>query len=112
MVEMVAALVIFSIGVVAALEVYALCIRGSTTSLDVTRAGLLAQGVMEQTLATGDLTVGTESGELEGELPGAAWAREVQETDTTGLYQVSVTVTYEERGKQKSFELTTLTAQR
>ncbi len=55
---------------------------------------------------------GTESGELPGDLPGAAWAREVQETDTTGLYQVSVTVTYEERGKQKAFELTTLAAQR
>lgn len=112
MVEMVAALLIFSISVVAALEVYALCIRGSTASLDVTRAGLLAQGVMEQTLAEGNFLVGTESGELAGDLPGAAWAREVQESDTAGLYEVRVTVTYEERGKQEAFELTTLAAQR
>ncbi len=112
LVEMLVAMGIFSIGVVATLQVFAVCLRSTGISRDYTRASLLAQGLMEETLVAEDLTIGEESGELDDVFPGATWAREVIETETAGLYVVRVNVIWSDRGKERIFELTTLSAER
>jgi len=108
LVEMVAALLIFSVAVVALLQVLAACLRATGTCENHARAALLAQGLMEETLAEGDLAAGEESGDLDERLPGATWVRVVNETDTTDLYEIQVSLAWPERGRQREFELTTL----
>ena len=112
LVEMVTALVIFSVAVVATIEIFMMCLRSTGTSLNHTRAVFLAQGLIEETLGEGTVMAEEESGELDEGFPGAAWTREIVESDTAGLYEVRVTVTWEERDKERTFQLTTLAAER
>lgn len=112
LVEMVVALMIFGVGVLATMEVFALCLRSSATSVNHSRAVFLAQGLMDETLAEGELIAGEDNGELEEILPEGSWTREISETDTSALYEVRVTVAWLELGKERTFELTTLAAER
>ena len=112
LVEMVAALIIFSVGVVATLEVLTVCLRSAGTSRNYTRAVFLAQGLIEETVAEDDLVTGEDSGEFGEGFPDASWTREITDTDTTGLYQIRVSITWPERGKERAFELTTFAAER
>ena len=112
LVEMVAALLIFSVGVVGVLEVFSVCLRAGVTTQNYTRAGLMAQGVMEETLATGELVPGQESGDFGELFPDATYQLEVLETDLMDLYEVVVYVYWTERETEKSVELRTLAAVR
>ncbi len=112
LVEMVAALFIFSVSVLATLEVFAVCLRSTDMCLSRTRAAFLAQGLIEETVAEGILTSGEDSGEFGEGFSRATWTREITETDTTGLYELRVTVAWTDRGKERKFELTTLAAER
>jgi general secretion pathway protein I len=112
LVEMLVALVIFSVGVMATIEVLGLCLRSTGTSRDYTRAVFLAQELMERTLAEGVLTTGEESDQFGPEFPGAAWTRKIEESETAGLYELQVVVRWQDRGAERTFELTTLTAER
>ena len=112
MVEMVAALAIFSIGVVGTMEAFTVCLRSSGASLDRTRAVFLAQGLIEQAVAEELILAGEESGEFGSELPGGSWTLHVTETEADGLYQVEATVWWPGRGTEKQWTLTTLIADR
>ena len=57
------------------------------------------------------LEPGSEEGEF-GTDSRFTWASEVAETDTEGLYEIIVTVIWEERGREKSIELATYIADR
>ncbi len=112
LVEMIAALFIFSVAVVATLEVLTACLRAVGASEGYTRATLLAQGLMEETLAEDLIVAGEESGSFDERFPGAEWVRVVSETETSGLYEVQVKVSWPDRGRQQEFQLTTLAAER
>ena len=112
LVEMLAALTIFSVGVVSTLEVFTLCLHSAGTSLNCSRAALLAQGLVEEVMAEDSHLDDEEDGEFGYAFPDATWTREILETETSGLYEVTVTVTWPERGKERTFELTTLVADR
>jgi len=112
LVEMIAAMTIFGVGVLATMEIFNMNLRATAASRNYTRAVLLAQGVMEEALARGDLMAREESGEFTAVFPNATWTCEVSETDTEDLYEVRVSVTWPERGKEQSFELITLAAER
>ena len=112
LVEMVVALMIFSVSVVAVIEVFTLCLRATGTSLNHTRAVFLAQGLIEEAASEGTMMAGEESGEFGDGFPGATWTQEITESDTAGLYEVRVTVAWEERGTERTFELSTLAAER
>jgi general secretion pathway protein I len=55
------------------------------------------------------LEPGSEEGEF-GTGSRFTWASEVAETDTEGLYEIIVTVIWEERGRERSIELATYIA--
>ena len=112
LVEMVAALTIFSMGVLATMEIFVLCLRSTGTSANYSRAVFRAQAVMEETLIEGQLIPGEDYGELDEELPDGEWTRQIIETDAEGLYEIRVVVSWSEHGKDRAFELTTLAAER
>ena len=112
LVEMVVALFIFSVAVVAMMEVFTLCLRSTATSVNYSRAVFLAQGLTEESLAEGDPTVGEDDGEFDADLPDGTWTREITETDTAGLYELRVTVQWRDPERERAFELTTLAAER
>ena len=112
LVEMVVAVFIFSVGVVAMIEVFTLCLRSTATSVNYSRAVFLAQGLIEEALAEEELTAGEDSGESDEDLPEGTWTREITETDTDGLYELRVTVAWQDHEQERTFELTTLAAER
>ncbi len=112
LVEMVAAVAIFSVSVVATLEVFTLCVRATTASLNHSRAALLAQGLLEETLAQEEVIPGSEQGDFGEAFLNATWTLDVLETETEGLYEAQAVVSWPERGKDKTFALTTLMAER
>jgi hypothetical protein len=107
-VEMVAALAIFSTTAAAFLGVFATCLKGMDAARDRTRAVLLAQGLMEETLSGGVLAAGSSTGDFGEAFPNAVWALNVAETDIDELYEVRVTVGWAERGKDHTFDLVSL----
>jgi len=112
LVEMVAAVAIFSISVVATLEVFTLCVRSTTASVNHSRAALLSQGLLEETLAQDEVIPGSEQGDFAEAFPNATWTLDVTETETEGLYEARAVVSWPERGKDKTFSLTTFVAER
>jgi len=111
-VEMVAALTIFGVGVLGMLELFTTCLRSTSASLGHTHAVYLAQGLLEEVTVEGGLYATSDSGDFGNEYPRHSWTYEVEDTDQTGLMQVRVTVTWDERGREKEFVLTTLVAER
>jgi len=112
LVEMVAALTIFTTTVVALLGAVGLCVRSTAASDHHARACLLAQAVAEETLAESTLMPGQTEGDGGDAFPQATWTCEITETDTTSMYEAVVTVTWPERGRAKRFQLFTLAAER
>jgi len=112
LVEMIAALTIFSLGVLGTMEVFTTCLRSTSSSLGYTQAVFLAQQVLEETIAEGTLYPGDDSGDFGDDYPQHSWTCEIEETDQTGLMEVRVAVTWTERGREKEYALTTLVADR
>lgn len=112
LVEMVAALTIFGVGVLGMLELFTTCLRSTSASLGHTHAVYLAQGLLEEVMVEGGLYATSDSGDFGNEYPRHSWTYEIEDTDQTGLMQVRVTVTWDERGREKEFVLTTLVAER
>jgi prepilin-type N-terminal cleavage/methylation domain-containing protein len=112
LVEMIAALVIFSVGVLALMEVFTTCLHSTSHSLNSSQAAQLAQLAVEETIAMGDLYATADTGDFGPVFAPYSWSREIEDTDQLGLYKLQVTVTWEERGRQKQFTLTTFVAER
>ncbi len=112
LVEMLAALAIFGAGVLAAMELFAVCLQSTSDSLDYTRAVFLAQSLVEETIAEGASFTTSDSGNFGGNFPRHSWELEIEETDSPGLMMVHAVVTWTERGIEKQYELTTLVADR
>ena len=111
LVEMIAALTIFSVAALALMEVFAGGLHSASTTLHYTEAAFLAKQAAEEGRADGVLGEMSESGERSG-TPTYAWTRTTKATEIAGLHQMDVTVKWDERGKQKRFCLTTLVADR
>ena len=81
LVEMLAALIIFALGVMAVLEVVTASVRSTTATVGYTEAVFLAQQRIEETIATEALAPMTDSGDFGEAYPRHAWKREVEEVD-------------------------------
>ena len=112
LVEMIAALVIFSVGVLALMEVFTTCLQSTSASLGYTQAVHLAQQAMEERIAEGDFFATTDTGDFAPAFSAYSWRREMEETDQDGLYKLHVAVTWKERGREKQFTLTMFVAER
>jgi prepilin-type N-terminal cleavage/methylation domain-containing protein len=112
LVELVAAMAIFSMGVMACLELYSASLRTTTDAVLYTQAVFLAQGLMEETLADGYLIAGSDSGDFGTNYPDHTYEMEIEETEQTGLTQVTLVVQWTVRGKEKNYTLVSLCADR
>lgn len=110
--ELVAAMTIFSIGVMACVELYSISLRSTSDSLDYTQAVFLAQQMVEETIAEGMLTASTDSGDFGDAFPRHTYELEIENTDQDGLMMIRVIVLWTARNTEKQYELSTLYADR
>jgi prepilin-type N-terminal cleavage/methylation domain-containing protein len=110
--ELVAAMTIFSIGVMACVELYSISLRSTSDSLDYTQAVFLAQQMVEETIAEGLLTASTDSGDFGDAFPRHSYELEIENADQDGLMMIRVIVLWTSRTTEKQYELTTLYADR
>lgn len=110
--ELTLAVSIFSVSVVAVLELYGACLRSSSASLGYSKAVFLAQQLLEEEIADGGFTDTSDSGDFGGNFPTHTWSYDAEETEIEGLYQLHVVVNWTERGQSKAYELTTFAADR
>lgn len=94
LVEVLCALLILSAGVVGITESIALSLRWSGEAERVTRAQELAAGRIETIRTVGYLSEGEEEGQFD-EFPLYRFSQSVSETSQKGLYEVTVTVTFD-----------------
>ena len=76
-----------------------------------TTAFYLLKLKMSEIEMLGEIEVGSEDGEF-GSDSRFQWASDISESDTEGLYEVTVIVNWQERGREESVELTTYLADR
>lgn len=110
--ELVAALAIFSVGVLACVELYTVSFRTTMDALDYTQAVFLAEGLLEETMMDDYLTASTDSGDFGTSYPRHFWDLEIEEMEQEGLLRIHLIVSWTARDVEKSYELTTLHADR
>jgi general secretion pathway protein I len=112
LVEMLAALIIFALGVMSVLEVVATSVQSTTATAGYTEAVFLARQRVEETIATEGLAPVTDSGDFGEAYPRHSWKRVVEEVDPGRLYRIRVDVTWDDRGIERQYTLATLAANR
>jgi len=108
LVEILAALLIFGLVVVALLEGLAgtTSIQGDLAAMQ--RAAMLAENVLEEVRLEGSLEAGETSGRFDGEDSAYGWKTTIAKTSTTDLMEVSVRVSWNTGRGEKDTALTTL----
>ncbi|HGJ64801.1 TPA: type II secretion system protein GspI [bacterium] len=109
--EIVVALAISAMTLPALLQAFSNGIRNYSIIENRTTAYYLLKLKMGQVEMTGYPEVGSEEGDF-GDDSRFKWATEVNNTDTDGLREVIVTISWEERGSLRSVELSTFLADR
>ncbi len=112
LVEMMAAMVIFAVGVLAVLEAVTTSLRSTIASVGYTQAVFLAQQRLEEALVATPLSAAADAGDFGAAYPRHTWTREIEELEAERLYRIRVDVAWNERGRDRQFTLTTLAANR
>ena len=99
------------IGIVLPIVLQAVSVARSaaTTARRTSEAATLAQVKLNEMLASGDVTMFGTSGDFGQEWPGYQWSCQTL-SDTLGYTQVTLTVTWQEQGRARSYNLSTLVA--
>ena len=105
--EMLVAVTIFSIAIVAIIEGIATSSRGQIWIEDQSRAVMLAQNIMEEMEYVGEYRLGNDSGQFEGDDSRYSWATEIVDGEEQGLFEVRVAVSWMEGEAQRDFQLIT-----
>lgn len=104
LVEVLSALLIFSVAIVALIRSLGDSTAMQSSMIDRARAADLAENILEEIKYTGEIEIGSEEGEFEGGDATFSWKTEITETETPGLVQVAATVSW----KEGEYVLTTL----
>jgi general secretion pathway protein I len=107
--EVVVALAIAAIVLPVLIRAFSQGTRNQALIENRTTALYLLKLRMSEIEMLGELEAGTEEGEF-GTNSRFSWSSDIAESNTEGLYQVAVTVLWQERGKERSVELTTYIA--
>jgi len=107
--EVVVALTIAAIVLPVLIRAFSLGMRNQALIENRTTALYLLKLRMSEIEMLEEHETGTEDGEF-GTNSRFKWSSDTSETNTERLYQVSVTVYWQERGREKSVELTTYIA--
>lgn len=107
LIETLAALVIFSVAIIAFIEGMGAATRVQAELVDQARAVMLAQNVMEE-LLFGGVQEGEDEGVFDPPDDRFAWAGVIESTETEGLLRVAVTLTWTGTTGPRDYTLTTL----
>ena len=110
LVEILTALVIFSVAIVAFLQAMGDSLAHQNDLLSYERAAMLAENIMEEIHYSQDFEEGGNDGQFDGADAAYHWETLVETTDIDKLMQVKVWVSWNEGGKEKDYELATLMA--
>ena len=111
LIEVVVALTIASIAFPALLKAFSEGVKSYSLIENKTTAYYLLRLKMGQLEMAGYPDVGSTEGDF-GTDSRFKWSTEIIDTDTDGLREVTVVITWEERGKEKSLQLTTYMSDR
>jgi general secretion pathway protein I len=112
LIEILLALMIFSVVLVAIIEGIALQLRAQQVAEDTTRAVILAENILEQVKYDIPLENTEESGKFDGSHANFSYQLKIQETELAGLYEVQVAIIWEDGVAERSHVLKTLMALR
>ena len=110
LVEVLAALVIMAVVLPVAMRGISLALAAASSAKHLTEASTLAESKLNQIVAEGGTTSTATSGNFDPDYPGYEWTLQTAARDY-GLTEFDLTVTWTERGQQKSLLLTTLSQQ-
>jgi len=109
--EIVVALTIAAIALPALLKAFSEGTKTHSIIENRTTAFYLLKLKMSEIEMMGELEVGSDEGDF-GDDSRFQWTADIAETDTEGLYEVTVTLNWPERGQEQAIELTTYLADR
>ncbi len=109
--EIIVALTIAAIALPALLQAFSQGTKNQSLIENRTTALYLLKLKMGEIEMLGEIEVGSEDGEF-GSNSWFQWTSDITESDTDGLYEVTVTVNWQERGQEETVELTTYLADR
>ena len=109
--EIVVALTIAAIALPVLLQAFSEGTKNQSLIENRTTALYLLKLRMSEIEMLGEIEVGSEDGEF-GTDSRFQWTSDIAESDTEGLYEVTVVVNWQERGRERSVELTTYLADR
>ena len=105
---MIVATLLLAIGVVACLGAIGSSTRATTVAKEYSTASLLAdRHFAELSSDPTMLTSGEQSGDFGQDYPGFTWTQSIQQTDITGLLQISVTIQWTDGVSRNSAVFTT-----
>ena len=107
--EIVVALTVAAIALPALLQAFSRGAKAHSLIENKTTAFYLLRLRMSEIEMLSEMEAGSEEGEF-GEDSRFTWASDIAETDTKGLYEITVTVNWEERGREKSIQMATFIA--
>lgn len=109
--EIVVALTIAAIALPALLRAFSIGTKRQSMIENKTTALYLLKLKMSETEMLGELEVGSEEGDF-GSNSRFQWSTDIAQSDTEGLYEVTVSVNWQEMGREEVVELTTFIADR
>lgn len=108
LVEVLAALTIFSIAVIAFLQGMAESVSIQAGLISIQRASMLAENILEEIEYTRTIEAGRQSGEFEGADAAYQWETNITETDIDALMEVVVTIAWNDGRGIRDYRLATL----
>ncbi len=109
--EIIVALTIAAIALPALLQAFSQGTKNQSLIENKTTALYLLKLKMGEIEMLGEIETGSEDGEF-GSNSRFQWTSDIVESDTDGLYEVTVTVNWQERGQEETVELMTYLADR
>lgn len=97
LIEVIAALMIFSVGIIALINMNTESVRTVNILEDRFVAGVVADNVLVESRREQRLELGTSQGQETSMGRDFAWDREISSTDTEGFFRIIVRVRYEDK---------------
>jgi type II secretion system protein I len=107
LVEVMTALVIFSVVIVAFIQGIGATVSVQADLIWEQRAAMLAENILEEIRYTNDLAEGDNEGDFQGDAE-YHWSSTIEPTDTDGLMQITVTITWFDGRRNGSYAVSTL----
>lgn len=112
LIEILAALAIFGLCIVALIEGISQTLSNWRLAEDKTKALMLAQNVIEEIVYSGELKAGEDGSAYEPPDERFSWSSVIDETEIPGLFSVAVSIAWTADGHERDVTLTTLRMQR